>query len=166
MRVLGIDPGTVVLGYGVVDGGSTAVLVDCGVVTASPRAQIEHRLCTLYEGICALIESHHPDEVAIEEPFAGVNVRSAFMVGRAQALAILAAARSGIPVAYYSPAEVKRQVSGYGRGDKSQVRSMVMLHLGVKELNHALDATDALAVALCHLQTRHAEGRLAAARPQ
>jgi len=160
MRVLGIDPGTVVLGYGVVDGGRSTVLVECGVVTASPRSPIEHRLSTLFDGICRVIESHHPDEVAIEEPFAGVNVRSAFMVGRAQALSILAAARAGVPVAYYSPAEVKRQVSGYGRGDKNQVRAMVMLQLGLKELNESLDATDALAVALCHLQARHAESRL------
>ena len=164
MRVLGIDPGTVLLGYGVVDGGATTTLVECGVLKASPRLSVERRLSSLFDDVCKVIDSFRPDEVAIEEPFAGVNVRSAFMVGRAQALAILAAARSGVPVAYYSPAEVKRHVSGYGRGDKEQVRAMVMLQLGLRELDQGLDATDALAVALCHLQTRHAEQRLVSGR--
>jgi crossover junction endodeoxyribonuclease RuvC len=164
MRVLGIDPGTVLLGYGVVDGPGTTSLVECGVLKASSRLPVEHRLCSLFDGICKLIESLRPDEVAVEEPFVGVNVRSAFMVGRAQALAILAATRCGLPVAYYSPAEVKRHVSGYGRGDKSQVRAMVMLQLGVKELDQGMDATDALAVALCHLQTRHTAERLSSER--
>jgi crossover junction endodeoxyribonuclease RuvC len=160
MRVLGIDPGTVLMGYGIVDGGTTTALVDCGVLKASSRLAVEARLCTLFDGICGVIEAAKPDEIAVEEPFVGVNVRSAFMVGRAQALAILAAARAGIPVAYYSPAEIKRHVSGYGRGDKTQVRTMVMLQLGLKALDERLDATDALAVALCHLQTRHLEKRL------
>ena len=164
MRVLGIDPGTVLLGYGVVDGGDTTTLVGCGVLKASSRLPVERRLCSLYDGVCGIIESFRPDEVAIEEPFAGVNVRSAFMVVRAQALAILAASRANAPVAYYSPAEVKRHVSGYGRGDKAQVRAMVMLQLGLKELDESLDATDALAVALCHLQTRHSEQRLMSGR--
>lgn len=161
MRVLGIDPGTVFLGYGVVDGGTSTSLVDCGVLKAPARLPVESRLCTLFDGICGIIEGLQPDEVAIEEPFAGVNVRSAFMVGRAQALAILAAARRGVPVAYYSPAEVKRSVSGYGRGDKEQVRAMVLLQLGLKGLDQGLDATDALAVALCHVHVRRAEQRLA-----
>ncbi len=162
MRVLGIDPGTVLLGYGVVDGTtSSPALVECGVLKASPRLSVERRLCSLFDGIAGIIETFHPDEVAIEEPFAGVNVRSAFMVGRAQALAILAAARSGRPVAYYAPAEVKRSVSGYGRGDKAQVRAMVMLQLGLKNLDFQMDATDALAIALCHLQASHAARQLA-----
>lgn len=164
MRVLGIDPGTVLLGYGVVEGASDPRLVECGVLKASAKLPVERRLCNLFDGMCGLIAALHPDEVAIEEPFVGVNVRSAFMVGRAQSLAILAAARSGLPVSYYSPAEVKRQVSGYGRGDKGQVRTMVMLQLGLKELDQTLDATDALAVALCHLQLRAVERRLSVER--
>lgn len=164
MRVLGIDPGTVFLGYGVVDGGAAVRMVDCGVLKAAPRLPVESRLCTLFDGICGIIAAAEPDEVAIEEPFAGVNVRSAFMIGRAQAVAILAAARCGIPVAYYSPAEVKRSVSGYGRGDKSQVRAMVLLQLGLKELDQGFDATDALAVALCHVHSRHVQQRLAPER--
>ena len=98
--------------------------------------------------------------MAVEEPFAGINVRSAFMIGRAQAIAILAAARYHVPVSYYSPAEVKRHVSGYGRGDKQQVRTMVMLELGQKEEGVGTDATDALAIALCHLHRSEAGRRL------
>lgn len=161
IRVLGIDPGTILLGYGIVEGPANPRLIQCGVVKASARHPVELRLCELFEGVTDLIVSFNPDEVAIEEPFFGVNVKSAFTVGRAQSVAILAAARSGVPVSYYSPAEVKRQVSGYGRGDKAQVRTMVMLQLGLKELDQKTDATDALAVALCHLQTREAARRLA-----
>jgi crossover junction endodeoxyribonuclease RuvC len=151
MRILGLDPGSVVLGYGLVEDAARVSLVDCGVIKASPRLPVEHRLAILFDGICKLIETHKPDEVAIEEPFAGVNVRSAFMIGRAQALGMLAAARSGIPIACYSPATVKQQVSGYGMGDKEQVRSMVALELNTRNLPPENDATDALAVALCHL---------------
>lgn len=164
IRVLGIDPGTVFLGYGIVEGPAKTRLVECGVLKAAARLPIERRLCELFDGVCGLIASFHPDEVAIEEPFVGVNVKSAFTVGRAQSVAILAAARAGVPVSYYSPAEVKRQVAGYGRGDKDQVRSMVMLQLGVKELDQKMDATDALAVALCHLYCRDAARRLAVER--
>ncbi len=164
MRVLGIDPGTVFLGYGIVEGPADTRLVECGVLKASSRLPVERRLCVLFDGMCDLIASFRPDEVAIEEPFVGVNVKSAFMVGRAQCLAILGAARLGLPVSYYSPAEVKRQVCGYGRGDKAQVRAMVMLQLGLKELDQKMDATDALAVALCHLHMRDVARRMAVER--
>jgi len=160
MRVLGIDPGTIALGYGVVEGPSKTRLIDCGVLRLSSRTPVESRLLTLFEGISSLIESHHPEEMAVEEPFAGINVRSAFMIGRAQAVAILAAARYHIPVSYYAPAEVKRHVSGYGRGDKEQVRTMVMLELGEKGEGVGTDATDALAIALCHLHRCEAGRRL------
>ncbi len=160
MRVLGIDPGTVMTGYGIVEGSASVRLVDGGTLRFSPSVPIERRLWSIFEDICGLIETHQPDEVAIEEPFVGINVRSAFMIGRAQAVAILAAARSGLPTAYYSPAEVKQQVSGYGRSDKAQVRTMVMLQLGARGSTLGADATDALAIALCHIQRRAALERL------
>ena len=160
MRVLGVDPGTVLLGYGIVEGTARARLIGCGVLKAGSRLPVEQRLATLFDGVCRVIDEMQPDEVAIEDPFAGINVRSAFMIGRAQALAILAAAHRNLPVSYYSPAEVKRHVSGYGRGDKAQVRTMVMLELGLKQLDEGLDATDALAVALCHLHASQAARRL------
>jgi len=156
MRVLGLDPGSVVLGYGLVEDAKHLSLVSAGVIKASPRLPVEQRLAILFDGICKVIETYSPDEVAIEEPFAGVNVRSAFMIGRAQALGMLAAARSGLPIACYSPAAVKRQVSGYGMGDKEQVRSMVSLELNTRNLPPENDATDALAVALCHLHQARA----------
>jgi len=161
MRVLGIDPGTVMTGYGVVEGPAGVRLVDCGTLRFPTRVPIERRLWSIFEGVCGLIESHQPDEVAIEEPFVGINVRSAFMIGRAQAVAVLAAARSGLPTAYYSPAEVKQQVCGYGRSDKAQVRTMVMLELRVKDSTLGTDATDALAIALCHIWRTAALERLA-----
>ena len=139
------------LGYGLVEDAKQFCLVDAGVIKASPRLPVEQRLAILFDGICKVIKTHSPDVVAIEEPFAGVNVRSAFMIGRAQALGMLAAARSGLPIACYSPAAVKRQVSGYGMGDKEQVRTMVSLELNTRDLPPERDATDALAVALCHL---------------
>ena len=160
MRVLGIDPGTIALGYGVIEGPQGTRLVDCGVLRMSSRTPVEARLVALFDGISRLIEAHQPEEMAVEEPFAGINVRSAFMIGRAQAIAILAAARYHVPVSYYSPAEVKRHVSGYGRGDKQQVRTMVMLELGQKEEGVGTDATDALAIALCHLHRSEAGRRL------
>ncbi|MBN1857080.1 MAG: crossover junction endodeoxyribonuclease RuvC [Dehalococcoidia bacterium] len=161
MRVLGIDPGTVMMGYGVVEGSSHVSFVDCGTLRCSARKPVEERLCALFEGISGVIATHCPDEVAIEEPFVGVNVQSAFMVGRAQAIAILAASRCHLPITYYSPAEVKRQVSGYGRSDKTQIRTMVMLELGVKDQTLGADATDALAIALCHFHNSLATTRMA-----
>ena len=162
MRVLGIDPGTIALGYGVIEGPSRTRLIDCGVLRQSSRTPVEARLVALFDGISELIESHRPEEMAVEEPFAGINVKSAFMIGRAQAIAILAAARYHLPVSYYTPAEVKRQVSGYGRGGKEQIRTMVMLELGEKGQGLSTDATDALAIALCHLHhseaSRHLRG--------
>lgn len=160
MRVLGIDPGTIALGYGIIDGPAGTRLIDCGVLRLSSKTPVEARLAALFDGITGLIESYHPEEMAVEEPFAGINVRSAFMLGRAQAIAILAAARHHLPVAYYTPAQVKRHVSGYGRGDKEQVRTMVMLELGEKIEGVSTDATDALAIALCHLHQHDASRRL------
>jgi len=164
MRVLGIDPGTVMMGYGVVEGSSQVSFVDCGTLRCSPRKPVEERLCMLFEGICGVIATHSPDVVAIEEPFVGVNVQSAFMVGRAQAIAILAASRASLPITYYSPAEVKRQVSGYGRSGKDQIRTMVMLELKVKDETLGPDATDALAIALCHFHNSIANARMAGGR--
>jgi len=164
MRVLGIDPGSIVLGYGVVDDAGQLSLVECGVVKTNPRVPVERRLADIFDGICKVIQSTHPDEVAIEEPFVGVNVRSAFMIGRAQAVGMLAAARAGLSITCYSPASVKRLVSGYGSGDKQQVRSMVSMELNTRNLPAESDASDALAVALCHLHHLRADRLAARAR--
>ncbi len=104
MRILGVDPGTINLGYGVVDGEEEMHMVDCGVINLPSRLPMEERLRSLYNELSKIIAKHKPSEVAIEEPFIGHNVRSAFAIGRAQAIAILAAANQGLPIYYYSPA--------------------------------------------------------------
>jgi len=154
MRILGIDPGTINLGYGVVDGEDKMRMVDCGVVNLSARLPMEQRLRTLYTELNKIIAKHKPSEVAIEEPFIGNNVRSAFAIGKAQAIAILAAANRGLPIYYYSPASIKKQVTSYGQSDKLQVQEMVRVQLGLTELPQPNDAADALAVAMCHIQQR------------
>jgi len=154
MRILGVDPGTVNLGYGVVDGEEQMHMVDCGVIKLSARSPMEERLRSLYSELSKIIAKHKPREVAIEEPFIGHNVRSAFAIGKAQAIAILAAANQGLPIYYYSPAKVKQQITSYGQSDKQQVQEMVRVQLGLSEPPEPSDAADALAVAMCHVQQR------------
>jgi len=152
MRILGVDPGTINLGYGVVDIKEEMSMVDCGVLNASSQVPVEERLHLLYTGLVEAFARYQPDEVAIEEPFIGHNVRSAFAIGRAQAMAILAAANQRLPIYYYSPTQVKQQVSGYGQSDKQQVQEMVKMQLGLSQVPQPYDAADALAVAICHIQ--------------
>ena len=154
MRILGVDPGTVNLGYGVVDGEEEMHIIDYGVIKLPVRSSMEERLRSLYNELSEIIARHKPREVAIEEPFIGHNVRSAFAIGKAQAIAILAAANRGLPIYYYSPAKVKQQVTSYGQSDKHQVQEMVRIQLGLSELPEPSDAADALAVAMCHVQQR------------
>jgi crossover junction endodeoxyribonuclease RuvC len=156
MRVLGVDPGTIRLGYGVVDGGDDLQMVDCGVLNLRPRTSVGERLRSVYEKLNTIIAQHRPDEAAIEEPFVGNNIRSALAIGRAQAVATLAAANQGLPIYYYSPARIKQQVAGHGESDKEQIQEMVRIQLGLPYPPQPSDAADALAVAICHIQ----EGRL------
>lgn len=152
MRILGIDPGTVNLGYGIVDDGEKMQMVNCGVLSFSRNTRLEERLRSAYYGLSQIIAEHHPDEVAIEEPFVGRNIRSALAIGRAQAIAILVAANQRLPVYRYSPAQVKQQVTSYGRSDKEQVQEMVRMLLELDQSPQPSDASDALAVAICHIQ--------------
>ncbi|MCJ7576248.1 MAG: crossover junction endodeoxyribonuclease RuvC [Dehalococcoidia bacterium] len=154
MRILGVDPGTINLGYGVVDGEEEMHMVDCGVVSLSARLPMEERLRSLYSELSKIIARHKPSEVAIEDPFIGHNVKSAFAIGKAQAIAILAAANKGLPIYYYSPAKIKKQITSYGQSDKQQVQEMVRVQLGLSEPPQPNDAADALAVAMCHIQQR------------
>ena len=154
MRILGVDPGTINLGYGVVDGEDEMHMVDCGVVSLSARLPMEERLRSLYSELSRIIARHKPSEVAIEDPFIGHNVKSAFAIGKAQAIAILAAANKGLPIYYYSPAKIKKQITSYGQSDKQQVQEMVRVQLGLSEPPQPNDAADALAVAMCHIQQR------------
>ena len=156
MRILGIDPGTVTLGYGVVEAGENELdLVDCGTLTTAPNTPLAQRLHTLYLGLLELIARYQPSEVAIEEPFVAKNVRSALAVGEAIGMAMVAATEKGIPIYQYTPTQVKQAVSSYGRSGKEQVQEMVRIQLGLSSLPQPSDAADALAVALCHVQEMH-----------
>jgi len=152
VRVLGVDPGTIKLGYGVVDGDDDMQMVDCGVLNLHRQTSVGERLRCVYEKLSKVITQHHPDEAAIEEPFVGHNIRSALAIGRAQAVASLAAANQGLPIYYYSPAQIKQQVAGYGESDKEQMQEMVRIQLGLSYPPQPDDAADALAVAICHIQ--------------
>lgn len=152
MRILGIDPGTITMGYGVVEAGEEeATLVECGVLSSPRGAQMVERLCYLYQKLQELISRYQPQEIAIEEPFVAKNARSALAVGRAQAMAILAAGLQKVPVYTYTPTQIKYTVADYGASDKKQVQEMVKLHLGLTSAPQPSDAADAVAVALCHL---------------
>jgi len=153
MRILGIDPGTVVMGYGVIETEADKIsLVDGGVFKKTERSPIGERLSYFYGELIKIISRHRPDVVAIEQPFVAKNVSSALAIGRAQAVAMLAAANQGIPVHEYTPAEVKQKVADYGASSKEQIQEMVRLQLGLAEVPQPSDAADALAVALCHLR--------------
>ncbi len=156
MRDLGIDPGTRIMGYGVVDGtGDEMRAVEYGTLTADLRADMAKRLRGMYDDLNAIIQQFHPDELAVEQPFVSRNVRSAMAIGRAQAVALLAAAGHDIPAYEYSPASVKQSVASYGASSKEQVQEMVRLQLGLAERPEPNDAADALAVAICHLREVH-----------
>ena len=155
MRILGIDPGTVRLGFGAVDEATPdPVMVECGALSCKPGSPIEQRLAILYQGLNEVISRCQPDEVAVEEPFVSENMRAALSIGRAQAVAILAATLRHIPVFRYTPAQVKQRVSNYGASGKAQIQEMVRLQLGLAHVPEPDDAADALAVALCHLQEK------------
>jgi crossover junction endodeoxyribonuclease RuvC len=162
MRVLGIDPGTLAMGYGIVDErDSDLSTIGYGVLRVSGDVPVPERLHLLHMGLMEILRSSQPDEVAIEEPFVARNVRSALAIGRAQAIAMLAAASVGIPVYTYPPAKVKQVVANYGSSDKAQVQQMVSMQLGFASPIQESDAADALAVALCHLRQKHLAGLIA-----
>jgi crossover junction endodeoxyribonuclease RuvC len=156
MKILGIDPGTVVMGYGVIESeGEATVPVDYGGIVVPERYKAGERLNHLYQGLLKIIQQHQPDVVAVEQPFIAKNVKSAMAIGRAQAIALLAAASRKIPTYEYSPAQVKQRVANYGASSKEQIQEMVRLQLGLAETPQPNDAADALAVALCHVQEMH-----------
>jgi crossover junction endodeoxyribonuclease RuvC len=164
MRVLGIDPGTLNLGYGVVDEEDGMTMVACGVLSLPSKVPVEQRLSSLYKKLGEIVARYKPDEVAIEEPFVAGNARSALAIGRAQAIAILAAANENLPIFRYLPTQVKQQVTNYGGSNKEQVQEMVRLQLGLAQPPQPSDAADALAVAICHLHQRHVERLLAGSK--
>jgi len=154
-RILGLDPGIAVMGYGIIeDSDGELTVVEYGGLFTTARQGTPERLRTLYEGVIDLIDRHKPDAVAIEL-FVARNLKTALMVGQARGVAILAAANKGLPVHEYTPLEVKQKVSGYGRGEKRQVQEMVRMQLGLECIPEPDDAADALAVAICHISEAH-----------
>jgi crossover junction endodeoxyribonuclease RuvC len=157
--VLGIDPGLIACGWGLVRAGASPSFIACGVIRPRPRDPIGKRLLHLHDAIAGVIAEHDPCEVAIEEQFVGaLDPRSALAIGQARAAAVMAAARPGLDVVFYAPAAVKSAVSGYGQSDKRQVQAMVRMLLRLESDPEPVDAADALAIALTHLANRRFAG--------
>ncbi|MFN2522862.1 MAG: crossover junction endodeoxyribonuclease RuvC [Mycobacteriales bacterium] len=164
MRVLGVDPGLTRCGLGVVDGRpGRATLVAVGVVRTPADADLGLRLVALETAFEAWLDLHRPDAVAVERVFSQANVRTVMGTAQAGAVAVVCAARRGLPVVLHTPSEVKAAVTGSGRADKAQVGAMVARLLRLDGPPKPADAADALALAICHLWRAPAQARLAAA---
>lgn len=150
--ILGIDPGTLMMGYGIIEinGNNGIRLKEMNVLKLSGKKNNHERLQLIHEKVLCLIEEHRPHEFAIEAPFFGKNVQSMLKLGRAQGVAIAAAMSSNLSVTEYSPKKVKQSITGNGNADKEQVWKMLQRILSITEKPRHYDATDALAVAICH----------------
>lgn len=157
MRVIGIDPGTGILGFGVVDfqAHKNPQVIDVGVVTTPAHTKLKERLLDIYNSLNEIIETTHPDVMSIEKLFFARNITTAISVAEARGVVILVAALHNLPVFEYTPLQIKQTLTGYGRADKKQVQQMVKLHLNMQEVVKPDDAADALAAAITHsLMTR------------
>lgn len=149
--ILGIDPGTTIMGYGIIQQKSKQLsLVSLDVLKLGNIADPPEKLKNIFTKVLSLIDQYKPDEVALEAPFYGKNVQSMLKLGRAQGVAIAAAVYRDLPVFEYSPRKIKQSITGRGAASKEQVAEMLMRLLNMKEMPHYLDATDAVAVAVCH----------------
>jgi crossover junction endodeoxyribonuclease RuvC len=166
MRVLGIDCGTEYTGFGVVEMASSGRLqcLVCGAIRLSTRDPLPSRLSLVYRRLDELIQAHQPDQVAIEDVFYALNAKSALKLGQVRGVAMLAAAVAGLEVAEYAPLSIKSAVVGYGRAEKHQVQQMVTRLLDLAEPPEPTDASDALAIAICHLHTAATLNRQLVAR--
>ncbi|OGF48560.1 MAG: crossover junction endodeoxyribonuclease RuvC [Candidatus Firestonebacteria bacterium RIFOXYA2_FULL_40_8] len=156
MKILGIDPGIATTGYGLIENkGSNLCLVDYGCILTSPKIPVSERLNKLFNELSKLIKKQKPDEVAVEELFFAKNVKTAMVVSQARGVIVLSCVRSGMKVvSEYTPLEVKMALVGYGRAEKQQVQKMVTTLLNLKEMPKPDDAADALAIAVCHFNSR------------
>ena len=163
MGILGIDPGTLKMGYAVIGEGPNPSADDYGVISLPSKMPLEQRLYQLHTHILNMISVFHPEVIAVEKPFVGRGERSfpgpALAVGQAQAVVLIGAASQGIPIFSYSPAEVKNSVSDFGAASKEQMQQVVAATLGLKEAPES-DAADALSVGLCHLTQRQSAAAL------
>jgi len=162
MRVLGIDPGLTRCGVGVVEGsvGRPLSLVEVGVIRTDPDLPLEQRLLLIEDGLARWIDLARPDAVSVERVFSQHNVRTVMGTAQASGIALLTAARQGVPVAVHTPSEVKAAVTGSGRADKQQVTSMVTKILRLDAVPRPADAADALALAICHIWRGAAQNRI------
>jgi crossover junction endodeoxyribonuclease RuvC len=160
VRIVGIDPGTLRLGYGVIDEAGPARMsyVECGVISAPAREARTARLHTIGRGLRELLQEVRPDAVAIEEAFYGKSVQSTLALGEARGVALFVAAECGLPVSGYAPAKVKSTVVGHGRASKEQIAFLVKALLSLRR-TPAADAADALAIAICHARHGGAAAR-------
>ena len=155
MRVLGVDPGTITVGFGILEetNGSYQT-IDFGCIKLSSKELFANRLKKIYDGLTEIIDQYRPDEFAIEDLFYAENVKVALKMGHARGVAILAAVNHRVPSSEYSPREIKQSVVGNGAASKQQVQRMVKQLLGLQILPEPFDVSDALAVALCHIHRR------------
>nr|WP_240191934.1 crossover junction endodeoxyribonuclease RuvC [Desulforhopalus vacuolatus] len=150
VRVLGIDPGSRILGYGVIEAsGSRLVYITCGTIRTTVKYPLAWRLNEIFDGLNEVIQTHRPEVAAVEDVFMSSNARSALKLGQARGAAIVAAMQNGLKVYDYPPRQVKQAVAGYGQAEKVQVQQMVKVLLKLQGSPSA-DAADALAVAICH----------------
>ena len=153
MRILGVDPGTIVHGYGLIESvRDEMTLVHYDSIKCKARSDMSERLLFLYDGLTQVVDKYEPDVMAVESPFVGENIKSALAIGKAQAIVLLVAAKHGLPIFEYSPAKIKHHVADYGASSKEQMQEMVKLLLDLDEIPQPNDAADALAVAICHLR--------------
>ena len=162
---MGIDPGSNCTGYGIIEEiDSTLKVIHWGSVKSRPRQPFPQRLKFIYDELITVIQRFNPDEVAIEDMFFSANVKSTLKLGQTRGVALLSAVNKEKPVFEYSPLEVKQSVVGYGRAEKSQVQDMVTSILRLKEKPEPLDASDALAVAICHIHANTINSKIKAAK--
>ena len=161
MRVLGIDPGSETLGWGVVEGsGNKYSLVEFGVVKSNPRQPFSKRLAKIYAEVDEVVTRLQPDALSIEEAFYSINVNVAMKLGQVRGVMLLLAEQRGLSIAEYAPRLIKKTVVGYGNAEKQQVGEMVRILLGLKAVPTPHDAADALAIAICHFHHAGLSDRL------
>lgn len=161
MRILGIDPGIAIVGFGFIDHvGSKVVPVQYGTITTEADKDAAIRLQEVYDSLTSLIQKYRPDAIAVEKLFFNRNVTTAFAVGQARGVILLAAVQQRLEIAEYTPLQVKQSVVGYGQAEKHQVQEMVRMLLGLREAPKPDDVADALAIAICHAHASTLQARL------
>lgn len=161
MKILGIDPGYAILGYGIVEmTGNRFKVCDYGAVTTDAGMEMPDRLKVLYQSLMDIIAEHEPDVASVEELFFNTNAKTAILVGQARGVAVLACANSGLEINEYTPLQIKQALVGYGRADKKQVQAMIKTILNLKAVPKPDDTADALAAAVCHGHAAGTKNRL------